>query len=198
VQDAADQRPILTMPDVEAVALAELYEQADVILEYGSGGSTVLASEMAGKRILSVESDAAWLARMQAWFDASPPASPPVLHHADIGPTKPWGFPASLTTFRRWPGYAQSVWDRPDFVAPDVVLVDGRFRLACILTVALRIDRATVLLVDDYIDRAGYHVCEPMLGPPTMIGRMARFDLVPGLIPMNKLSLIIDSHLRPN
>lgn len=191
------KRPKLTMPDVEAAELKGIYRQGSIILEYGSGGSTVMASEMSGKRITSVESDAAWLAKMQRWFAENPPASVPLMHHGNIGPTKPWGYPASNDTFRRWPGYAQSVWDLPGFAAPDVVLIDGRFRLACLLTVALRIGAPVVALVDDYIDRPPYHEAETMFGPPQMIGRMARFDLVPGLIPMNRLALVIDSHLRP-
>lgn len=191
------KRPRLTMPEAEAAALHQVYAAASVILEYGSGGSTLMAAELPDKRITSVESDAAWLARMRAWFVENPPASLPLMHHGDIGPTKPWGYPATNDTFRRWPSYAQSVWDLPGFAAPDVVLIDGRFRLACLLTVALRTTKPVVAIVDDYIDRPPYHDAEAVLGAPQMIGRMARFDLTPGLIPMTRLALVIESHLRP-
>ena len=190
-------RPKLTLPETEAAALHGLYQAARVILEYGPGGSTVMAAEMPGKRITSVESDVAWLSKLQKWFAQVPPASMPVLHHGNIGKTIRWGYPAAKNSFRRWPGYVQSVWDLPDFAAPDVVLVDGRFRLACLLTVALRTVQPVVVLVDDYIDRPPYHDAETILGAPQMIGRMARFDLVPGLVPMSRLTLVIDSHLLP-
>ena len=38
------QRPKLTFPDDVAKYVTEAYERHDSILEYGSGGSTVLAS----------------------------------------------------------------------------------------------------------------------------------------------------------
>ena len=38
---------------------------------------------------------------------------------------------------------------------------------------------------------------EALLGRPVLIGRMARFDLTPGMIPMDRLRLVIDSHMRP-
>lgn len=192
-----DARPKLTLPETEAAALQAAYLAASVILEYGSGGSTLMAAEMPGKRITSVESDAAWLTRLHHWFAQNPPASVPTLHHGNIGPTRRWGYPTTNDAFRRWPAYPQSVWDIPEFAAPDVVLVDGRFRLACLLTVALRTQKPVVVLVDDYIDRPPYHDAEAILGAPQMIGRMARFDLVPGLVPMSRLALVIDSHLRP-
>ena len=191
------QRPKLTMPEAEATHLASHYAAASVILEYGSGGSTVLAAELPGKTVFSVESDAAWLAGLQGWFDANLTPSRPILHHADIGPTKAWGAPATEKHFRRWPRYPNSVWERADFQHPDVVLIDGRFRLACLLTTLLRISRPVVALVDDYIDRPGYHTVETLVAPTRMIGRMAQFDLVPGALPMDRLSWLIDSYLRP-
>ena len=49
-------RPELTLPEAEAALLRETYDRAGVILEYGSGGSTVLAAEQPGKTVPSVES----------------------------------------------------------------------------------------------------------------------------------------------
>lgn len=188
--------PELTLPEAEAAALRSAYGGAGCILEYGSGGSTVLAAEMAGKTIFSVESDPAWLAMMQAWFAANPPASAPVLHHADIGPTRDWGHPVDESGFRRWPGYALSVWDRPDFRHPDVVLVDGRFRVACLLTTAFRITRPVTVLFDDYAGRRTYHGVEEFLRPSALIGRMARFDLAPQPVPADRLGWIISYFTR--
>ncbi|MBI1217417.1 MAG: hypothetical protein GC186_02615 [Rhodobacteraceae bacterium] len=193
---AAPTRPALTMPPAEAEALRAAYAGAGTILEYGSGGSTVLAAEMPGKAIHSVESDADWVAMMRAWFAENPPASQPVLHHADIGPTRDWGHPADDSGFRRWPGYALSVWDRPDFQHPDVVLVDGRFRVACLLVTAFRITRPVTALFDDYAGRRFYHGVEDFLRPSALIGRMARFDLVPQPVPADRLGWIISYFTR--
>lgn len=190
-------RPELTMPPEEASVLRAAYNDASTILEYGSGGSTVLAAGMPGKRVLAVESDRRWTARMNAWFAANPPEAELSLHHVDIGPTKEWGMPVDDRAIRRFPDYALSVWDRSDFRHPDVVLIDGRFRVGCLLITAFRITRPVTALFDDYVPRAVYHRVEEMLGPAAIIGRMARFDLVPQAMPMDRLAWIMKYLTRP-
>lgn len=193
---AVPQRPEISMPASERRALAAAYAAADTILEYGAGGSTALAADMPGRTVFTVESDPVWVAGMQAWFAANPPAATVHLHAADIGPTRDWGHPADEAAFRRWPGYALSVWDRRDFRHPDVVLVDGRFRVACLLTTAFRIARPVTVLFDDYAGRRHYHGVEDFLRPAEMIGRMARFDLVPQTIPAERLGWVIKFFLQ--
>jgi hypothetical protein len=194
---AIQVRPTLTLPPAEAAALTAAYAAADVILEYGSGGSTVLAAEMSGKTVFSVESGADWAAGLQAWFDENPPASTVHLHAVDIGPTGDWGAPISQRGWRRYHHYPLSVWDRTDFLHPDVVLIDGRFRLACLLTVLHRITRPVVVLFDDYRDRNVYHRAETLVQPSSLIGRMARFDLVPRTMAPTDLAMFVDAFSRP-
>jgi hypothetical protein len=190
------ERPVLTLPPVEAEAVRAAYAGAEVILEYGSGGSTVLAAEMPGKTVFSVESDAAWLAGMQDWFAHNPPRAQVHLHHANIGPTREWGYPGSDASFRRWPSYPVSVWDLPEFRHPDVVLIDGRFRAACFLTTLFRITRPVRVLWDDYTGRPEYHAMEAFSPRTGTIGRMAVFDARPTQIPAEKLGLILTTYLR--
>lgn len=190
-------RPELTMPAPEAAALRAAYEAAGVILEYGSGGSTVMAGEMPGKRVFSVESDLDWLRMMRRWFRANPPASPVVVHQAGIGPTARWGKPLDETDFAKWPNYPTSVWDRDDFVHPDVVLIDGRFRAACLVTIALRVLRPVTVLFDDYRGRKAYHAVESLLKPSEMIGRMARFQVAPMALPADRLAWLVGLFLKP-
>ncbi|VDC31879.1 hypothetical protein [Pseudogemmobacter humi] len=182
------------MPEAEARAWGQACATARVVLEYGSGGSTLLAAE-AGATVWSVESDAAWAGMMRDWFAAHP--APVHIHHADIGPTKEWGHPADEAGFRRWPDYALQVWDLPGFSHPDVVLVDGRFRLACFLTVAYRITRPVVLFFDDYLPRPAYHKAGEIARPTEMIGRMARFDLEPVQLTPDRLRAYARALLQP-
>ena len=184
-------RPELTLPLVEAQALHEAFAQAKVILEYGSGGSTVLAAEMAGKTVFSVESDAVWLEKMRAYFAAHPPAAKLHLHHGDIGPTKDWGHPLDDDDFRKWPDYPTKIWRTKGFVQPDLVLIDGRFRVACFLTTLFSITRPTRVLFDDYLDRPVYQAAQDFAAPNAYFGRMAQFDLVPTSIPPQKLGWIV-------
>jgi hypothetical protein len=158
----------------------------------------VIAAELSGKTIFSVESDVKWLGGMKSYFAANPPASLPLMHHGKIGRTKAWGFPQSEEHFRKWPRYPLSIWDLPEFVHPDVVLIDGRFRAACFLTTLFRCTRPLTLLWDDYIDRPAYHEVESLLKPVEMIGRMARFDVVPMPIPADRLLWVIQTYLRAN
>lgn len=193
-------RPKLTMPPTEADALRAAYAMADVILEYGSGGSTLLAAEMPGKTVTSVESDRDWVQMMQDWFEHAPPAagSKAEILWADIGATKEWGHPKSRKGWRRYAGYPLGVWSRVGFVQPDVVLVDGRFRTGCALASAFNTAKPVKLLFDDYKPRKHYHRIEEFLGRPgQMHGRMAEFEVKPMPVPAERLLQVIEMMTQP-
>ncbi len=192
------KRPTLTMPPEESAAVIAAYQAAAVILEYGTGGSTVVAGEMDGKTVFSVESAADWFKMMGDWFAANPASGTMNLHHANIGKTRQWGFPVDHAHVGRWAGYPNSVWDRPDFRHPDVVLIDGRFRLACALTTLFRITRPVTVLIDDYVGRPRYAQIETLVGPPEMAGRMARFRFAPQPVPPQHLGWIMTAFVSPN
>ncbi|WP_113912910.1 hypothetical protein [Roseovarius dicentrarchi] len=187
------------MPAAEADRVAHAYAEADVILEYGSGGSTVLASEMPGKTVFSVESDESWAAMMGDWFSQNPPASGTQVDviWANIGETGEWGKPVNTAGWRRYAEYPLAVWQRNGFRQPDVVLVDGRFRPGCAMATAFCTKKPVTLLVDDYKRREGYHAIEEFLGAPRLIGRMAEFDVTPMTVPPDRLLPIIKMMMRP-
>lgn len=189
--------PKLTLPREEAMWLRMLYAQAQVILEYGSGGSTLVACEQAEKTVFSVESDADWAAGLQDHLDRRRGKKANAqIHHVDIGPTQKWGNPVNDRGWRKYHRYPHSVWDRDDFRHPDLVLVDGRFRVGCFLAVMLRITRPVTLLFDDYTDRPQYHAVETYSKPVETRGRMARFDLAPRPFPMEDLTKILELSLK--
>lgn len=189
-------RPQLTLPGPAVEALRAAYTGANVVLEYGSGGSTLLAAE-AGAEVWAVESDPDWAAMMQGWFMENPAKGQAHVLHVDIGPTRDWGHPENEERFRHWPDYALKVWDSPGFRHPDVVLVDGRFRLACFLTVAYRITRPVTLFFDDYANRPAYHKAADLQPPSEMIGRMARFDLAPLALTPDRIRAYVRALLQP-
>lgn len=173
----------LTLPEDAAAALRDACADARVVLEYGSGGSTFLALEAGVGFVASVESDAQWAADIGAALSARFADDRFLVHHADIGPTKAWGQPADRSGFRRYPLYATEIWDHPRFRHPDVVLIDGRFRVACFLTTMIRCTRPVTVLFDDYIDRESYHWIEELVPVDSMAGRMARFTVPPRALP---------------
>lgn len=172
--------PVVTLPaGVQDFVTAE-YAAAGTILEYGSGGSTVIAAR-SGARTFTVESDADWGRNVERWLAENGLAANVTLHHADIGSTGKWGRPQRKRFGHtlRYLRYPTSVWDRPGFVHPDVILIDGRFRAACFLEAMSRIERPTRLLFDDYAGRAYRETVERFQKPARMVERMAVFDLEP-------------------
>ncbi|MGB5558961.1 MAG: hypothetical protein WBN04_13235 [Paracoccaceae bacterium] len=190
------ERPVLTYIPEVGEWVREVYSNADIILEYGSGGSTVLAAEMPGKTIFSVESDKAWTDNMIAYFEQQKPPAKVVMHHVNIGKTGKWGTPIDTAGFKRYHRYPLSIWDHPEFEHPDVIMVDGRFRVACALTAMLRCTKKTALLFDDYKMRKAYHALEEYLKPVEMRGNMARFEVKPQSLPRAKMTGIIGAFAR--
>ena len=178
----------LTLPAAEGAYLRKYYEAAQSILEYGSGGSTVVAAR-AGCRVTAVESDKAWADNLAAELVGISDAAR--VHHVDIGPTRSWGKPRSALAHERFHTYALSVWDRPDFQDPDLVLIDGRFRAACLAAVKMRARRPTTVLFDDYVDRRYYHAVENLAVKEEVVGRLARFTVTPGPVPPEMLTQVI-------
>jgi len=189
------QEPQVTFPEEVAVYVKKMYSDARVILEYGSGGSTIIAARMPGKSVTSVENDAQWAANMQGWIANASLASKPVIYPINVGETGVWARPKSARAWKRFHTYPLKVWDEPSFEQPDVVLIDGRFRIACFVTAYLRSTKPMIVLFDDYLDRPHYHVVERLVKPTEFIGRMARFDLQPlAEIPRSELTWLVASY----
>jgi hypothetical protein len=172
----------LTFPDEEKAFVQQTYAQATTILEYGSGGSTMLAAKLR-KSCVSVESDLAWTEALNAAItnisDDKPTAQ---ALHIDMGPTGRWGFPQDSEKWTRYWRYPMQVWDRRGLVAPDVVLIDGRMRKACFAAVLMNVTQDTLVLFDDYADRKKYHRVERFIAPDRCVGRMAVFSVKPGMM----------------
>lgn len=179
---------VLTFAPREAEAVNRLYAKSTCILEYGSGGSTVLAAEL-GKQIFTVESDKLWADRLAARVAGLPGTVH--MHHVDIGPTGNWGMPTRPKSHASFHRYPLSVWDRPDMAEPDLVLIDGRFRAACLAATLLRTKRPVTVLFDDYHQRRVYHRVERLAALDHMIGRMAVFTVEPGPIPPDMLTEVV-------
>lgn len=140
------------MAPEETAMLREISRHKRRALEFGCGGSTLVLLSEVIERVDSVETDPAWIATVRA----DPIASAAVgagrlqIHRVNIGPTKAWGMPLDDSAKALWPRYSRAVW-RTLAEPPDLVFIDGRFRVACILTTLLRC-RPTIV-VHDFWDR---------------------------------------------
>ncbi len=182
-------RPVLTFPDEVATWVRQHYAESETILEYGTGGSTVMASEMPGKSIFAVESDKDWAANLESYISTSDQTRSPVqMHWVDVGPTKRWGIPQTTRFWKNYWHYPISVWSREDFVQPDVILADGIFRSACVLTAMMMTQKPVTLLFDDYMNPRQNHETvrprhagiEKLIQPVEIKQRMAKFVITPG------------------
>jgi hypothetical protein len=185
--------PTLALPEAEAAHLQRAYAAARIILEYGSGASTRLAAGMPGKYVMSVESDRAWATRLQLEIDEAGLPSPAIVYPVDIGPTGAWGRPVDASAWTLFHRYPLAIWDEHFFRHPDFVLIDGRFRPACLITTLMRIERPVRVLFDDYAERPHYHVVEKLVRPERLIGRMAEFRLEPGIPERDAMTLIVST-----
>lgn len=159
----------------KAIAGARTY------LEYGAGGSTVLASRFV-QRLFSVESDPRFLRAVEQKVQAIGSKSENHFLHANIGLTEFWGKPAftnlSSARIRRWSRYPKMPWKVLESagVIPEVILIDGRFRVACMLECLMRLEGpSTVICFDDYFDRESYSIVERFADMTDRAGRMAMF-----------------------
>jgi hypothetical protein len=133
---------------------------ADGLLEFGAGGSTLLACDVGISRIFSVESDAAWVQKVLTLPEiaALPPGRRPIFEIPRIGPMGKLGKPVSYNWILRWPDYHRSIWAKLDAGMIDCVLVDGRFRVACALQTILHTRPGTRIVIHDFWSRRRYHV----------------------------------------
>lgn len=186
----SDIKPVPHMDDEGRALLEARLDGAQCLLEFGAGGSSMTAARLKVPTVISVESDADFLAATNAAVRAAGNHTSFVGHHADIGPTMEWGNPADRSKVHLWPRYCSSVWARianESLPQPDLVLIDGRFRVACLLTTLLMARPGATILFDDYFDRPNYHRVEAWATPVGRAGRMAEFTvpstpLQPGLL----------------
>lgn len=62
---------------------------------------------------------------------------------------------------------------------PDLVVIDGRWRNACFLATLLFVQKKTLVLWDDYLDRPQYHLFESLIAPVQFVGRSAIYEVAP-------------------
>lgn len=184
----------LSLPEEEAKLLRSKYTKGKVVLEYGSGGSSFVALESGVKSLFTVESDRSWALAIHDALQAAHPTANFTVNYSDIGPTGAWGKPVSMDGAANYSRYPNGVWDLSQFQEPDVVLIDGRFRVACFLTTLFRTKKPVTVLFDDYLERSGYHWIERYVKPTKIVGRMAMFRVKPMAIPGDDLTLITQTY----
>lgn len=94
-----------------------------------------------------------------------------------MGEVKEWGAPKTNDKFENFWAYMSRPWQiaRDQHLHPDVVFIDGRFRVASFLFSLVSSRVGTQILFDDYFDRPHYFIVEQFCQFESRHGRMAVF-----------------------
>lgn len=156
--------------DGDGAMFRSVIQAATVYGEYGVGASTNYVYENSSAKIVAIETSPVWAAQILARKDPSRVD----IELVDVGEVGDWGRPVDYSHDKNFPLYTDGIWKHAK--SPDVVLIDGRFRVACFLTSILKAGVGTQIIFDDYLNRPHYHIIERVVSPAEVCGRQARFE----------------------
>lgn len=137
---------------LDKILFYKYLDKATHYMEFGSGGSTYQASIRPNiKSITVVESDLEWINKLQTKI-----IHPSIQYnYIDIQAVKNnWGYPGKSCSLEDMKKYSD-IKSRPD---TDLVLIDGRFRVACCLKLFEQLGESSVIAFDDFLNRKYYHI----------------------------------------
>jgi hypothetical protein len=147
------------MSATEFVVFVGFVRHSRVYLEFGSGGSTYIATQLVMERVISVDSSKEWLKNVREACLGEECRIKPDLFLADIGPVGAWGTPVNDLSFRpQWPKYHEAIWLEPLIADADLYFIDGRFRVACFVQILLHRRADALIMIHDFSSRSQYHV----------------------------------------
>lgn len=164
------------MPEMVFNFLKAQLSESRVYLEYGCGGSTYHASLLSNiSRIYSVDTSSAWIEKVKN--DIS--SDKLFIEYCDVGPVIEWGTPSNNASYKNYWSYMTIPWKnaRNFNDSPDLILIDGRFRVASFLYSVLCAKKGAKILFDDYTIRPEYHIVEKYLPINEVKGYMALFEI---------------------
>jgi hypothetical protein len=153
------------MPKAEQELLYSYMATATTVLEFGAGGSTYRACQYPNiTKVYSVESDKEWIQQVSASIATESTRSKVEFIYCEMDSQRNWGQPGSKATDAQRRAYSDAVLDKQ----PDMVLIDGRFRVACCLKCPAQVP----ILFDDFLERPQYHIVLEYFQIVDQAGRM--------------------------
>ena len=173
-------------------------KKSEVILEYGSGGSTLFANKL-GKEVYSVESDYYFYRKIESLLKTK--NNKTQIFFSNIGITGSYGIPIFKYPYKfrlqRWKNYVQKPWlNLKNNKLPDLVFIDGRFRVACFLysIIKLKSYPKAKIIIDDFASRPEYHVVKQYAKFIGLKGRMGVFT--PSNSKINEIKSILSDYYK--
>lgn len=133
---------------------------AKYYFEYGSGGSTYQATIRPNvEKVYSVESDLAWHNKLKQLLQNNSDKIEYIYSDLDTKPNT-WGRPGSNCTHEQFIKYSDHIrlLDSETAKKINLVMIDGRFRVACCLKCFDVINDNCFIAFDDFLNRSRYHV----------------------------------------
>ena len=168
--------------DGDDALFKRLLPEVEVYFEYGCGKSTEYVYKYSNAKIFAVDTSQEWASKVKA---IAPDSNRLHVSWVDVGKLADWGNPVSFEKRHNFSKYTDDVWTHGE--SPDLVVVDGRFRVCSFLTTLKNAKIGTKVIFDDYSDRPFYHVAEEFLPVVDRCGRQALF-----IVDENCKSLVTD------
>jgi hypothetical protein len=183
------------LDQISLEAFSRFIKKTDRLLEYGSGLSTLVAIKNV-KKIYSVETDQTRgkLVRRMASRLAQNKLKMIIPEIGDIGYR---GYPISLGSAPYFYRYPFDVWQKAmsDGFQPQLVLIQGRFRVVCFLVSLLNLSPGATLLFKDFKEmNHRYSEINSLISPLAYHGKLAEFD-VPVELDLKLLAALLAKHL---
>jgi hypothetical protein len=137
--------------------------------EFGIGSSTIWVANNFNIQVTGIDSSQSWICNVKN----STLGCNTNLIHVDLGELGNWGNPVSYEKYYNFRKYIDALNNLETY--PDLVLIDGRFRVACFLSVIINSPIGTKIIFDDYINRPKYKIVELFLKPIEINKRQALF-----------------------
>ena len=165
------------MSDNELALFVSFLRNSAKYLEFGVGGTTVLAATHVRDWVIAVDSSKEWIDKVH--LSCSGKRLRPEFFHVDIGPVGEWGVPSDPSTRTRWRSYHSDIWNTPKSMTADLFLIDGRFRVACFAQIVLRCEPQAIIGFHDFASRERYYVVREIGREIASTGDMSFFLPLP-------------------
>jgi hypothetical protein len=190
----------LSHPEI-GVRVLEFIPKGSKVFEWGTGVSTYYLGTHSGCSIVSIESSKSWANVINQIFLREGLSEICKVIFINIGPTKSYGTPIKM--FQRFnKSKFKNYWEVANQFKsfnPEVVLIDGRFRILCALESLTVFKPPFTLIIDDYTLRPSYNILSTLLGDPVLIDRSAIFKLTRNCNNQENLQItILKEKLRQN
>jgi len=143
----------------DKILFYKFLDKANTYFEFGSGGSTYQAFIKNNvKKIYSVESDLDWHNKLKLIIGNADKINF-IFNEMDVSPNN-WGHSGPNSTSEQKIDYSSRIeyLSKEEKKAIDLVLIDGRFRVACCLKCFNEIDDDCFIIFDDFLNIEEYHI----------------------------------------